>query len=94
MPNPSTPELTPTVDVGTTHDETTGIESTPAAGNPTDENTIPGNVYPEPIFPPTNEVQLPQAATTDTPLPIARFSGEILEAPTRQAKNDDQSSIH
>jgi hypothetical protein len=46
------------------------------------------------VFPKTSEVNLPQAQLTDTPLPIARFSGEIQEATTRQAKNDDQSSIH
>jgi hypothetical protein len=31
---------------------------------------------------------------TDGPPAVARFSGEIREAPTRQAQHDDQSIIH
>jgi hypothetical protein len=94
IPAASSPQLAPSTDIDATSSNVTGMDATPAAAVPAAEQDYPANEYPEPVFPETIEVNLPQAAMTGTPLPIARFSGQILEAPTRQAKNDDQSSIH
>ncbi len=94
IPAPSSPLLAPSTDTNATGFDVPGMDAAPPAAAPAAEKDYPTSDYPEPIFPPTIEVNLPQAAMTGTPLPIARFSGQILEAPTRQAKNDDQSSIH
>jgi hypothetical protein len=95
---PTTSELKPPADVGATGNgppeiDLPEIDTEPAAA-PTADTDRAATEYPEPIFPPMMEVDSPQAAMTDTRLPVARFSGEILEAPTRQARHDDQSSIH
>ena len=37
---------------------------------------------------------LPRVQTSDDAPAVARFTGQIHEAPTRHAKHDDQSSIH
>lgn len=102
--NPSSPQLAPAVGNDASAPDTTvrdvpatgitGIESSPAAAVPANDSNYPSTDFVEPEIPEANGIQLPQEQIRDTPLPIARFSGQILEAPMRQAKNDDESSIH
>jgi hypothetical protein len=95
LPEFSTPKLTASTSDKTASGDAKGGERSPAA-TPANQD-YPATQYPEypePEFPATNEIQLPQANATGEQLPVARFSGQILEAPTRQAKNDDQSILH
>lgn len=99
VPEPAPPKLAATTNEGAGRgaagNSSTGSEQPPVAA-PADQD-YPATKYPEypePEFPATNDIQLPQANATGGKLPVARFSGQILEAPTRQAKNDDQSILH
>jgi hypothetical protein len=99
LPEPASPKLAASTSDGAgrgaASNNATGGERTPVTA-PADQDypATQYSEYPEPEFPATSDIQLPQANATGGTLPIARFSGQILEAPTRQAKNDDQSILH
>jgi hypothetical protein len=92
-PPTSPPPIAPSTRHAADNDPT-GLDSRPSAARPATELGMPPGEYAEPVFPNPADIKLPPAQATKPLLPVARFSGEILEAETRQAKNEDQSILH